>query len=158
MLELTIEETGFKDMIVGFDRLIAGVKDFRPVWDEVQQEFYRIEERAFTSQGSSQGKKWRALSPGYAKWKARKYPGRTILEREGDLRLSLTGKGDATRVKTATMYMEKSRVPYAIFHQAPTPFRRTPVQLTQKDRAAIGMIFARYVRRLIGKSFKKVAA
>jgi phage gpG-like protein len=45
---------------------------------------------AFDKEQTPGGNKWQALSANYAKAKARKYPGKKILEREGNLKAAAT--------------------------------------------------------------------
>ena len=59
--------------------------------------FRKYERRLFSTEGASGGRKWKALSPAYAKWKRRHARGRKIMvlgKREGkSLRKSLTMVG-----------------------------------------------------------------
>ena len=61
----------------------------------VDADFKRNERKLFSSEGSSGGPTWPPIpkdSP-YGKWKQKRYPGRKVMQRKGDLRRSLTQKG-----------------------------------------------------------------
>ena len=60
---------------------------------QVDFAFRKHESKSFKSQGAASGGKWSKLSPAYAKWKKRAFPGRKILSLTGGLRKSLTSKG-----------------------------------------------------------------
>ena len=70
-----------------------GNDDMRVLRDRMDTRFRRLESRLFASEGKSGGPAWPALSPAYAKQKAKKFPGRKILARTGRLRKSLTTRG-----------------------------------------------------------------
>jgi hypothetical protein len=74
----------------------AALEDLRPFWEKwatpiVIEELARI----FATNGYG---KWPPLSPGYAKYKARRYPGRTILRREDNYWRAATTKKHAGNV------------------------------------------------------------
>jgi phage gpG-like protein len=77
-------------------------------------------EGAFESKGSSIGERWPPLSPEYAIWKGRHFPGRPLLVRTGRMKRSLTNQ------KSRDMIFNRSggrqlilgtRVFYAKYHQ-----------------------------------------
>lgn len=93
---------------------------------------YRDIGRNFDTEGqfSDPGTGWAPLSPGYAAWKERHYPGRRILHRTGALETSLTfdgekpGDGGFFEVsRTALVF--GTRIKYARHHQRPSG-RRPP--------------------------------
>lgn len=74
----------------------------------------------FDAEGSQgRGGPWAALSPKYARWKSRAFPGNKLLVRTGALRLSLTTMGHpaAIRQATRTGLVYGSAVPWARYHQ-----------------------------------------
>jgi len=77
------------------------------------------------------------LSPRYAAWKAKKYPGRKILERTGGLKRSITTKGGAGNVRrmTATTMELGTSDKSAQYHQSGTARmpRRQVIDLTPED-------------------------
>lgn len=87
---------------MGFERWAKQLDDWRPVWTDVVELFRRHEVRQFDTEGVQTGPKWAKLSPAYAEWKQRHYPGRPILVLVGTLRQALTKKGPGWfEVKTA---------------------------------------------------------
>ena len=80
----------------------------------------RIEE-AFSSRGVSVGG-WAPLDPLYAKYKRRKYPGRPLLVRTGEMKEALTRKGHREFVfnRRSNMLVLGSDNPIAPYHQEGT--------------------------------------
>ncbi|HEY3283071.1 MAG TPA: phage virion morphogenesis protein [Armatimonadota bacterium] len=119
-VRLSIEVEGEKQLTARVKGVIDRTKDLRPVFDELEADFREHMGEVFGSEGAAQkGGKWQALSPRYAAWKARHYPGRPILERTGALKDSLTtgltvekGPGEMTL---------SSAVRYGIYHQSRRP-------------------------------------
>lgn len=119
-------------------RWADAAEDMDPVFAELRDDFYDIEERAFATEGKWQGEPWEQLSPRYARWKARHFPGTTILEREGKLKQSLTSRTgpDAIYDESEDGMFVGSRNPYGAFHQHGTRNmpRRPPVAFTEADK------------------------
>lgn len=61
-------------------------RDMRPAWERIRSRFIDYEQRWFDSEGDGD---WPPLSKDYGEWKARHFPGRKILVREGDLKESV---------------------------------------------------------------------
>lgn len=120
-----------------FDVLAEGITDFRPVWPEIELQFFRAELEQFSSIGARGGSQWAPLSKGYAKWKAKKYPGKPILQRTGRLlrSLSVIGGADSVHEAEPLSLTLGTRVPYAIHHQrgGKRLSQRPPLQLTRDD-------------------------
>ena len=72
--------------------------DIRRLLVTIDSRFVRNETQLFASEGTTGGQTWEPLSEDYAAYKARKFPGRKILQRTGKLRRSLTTKGDSDHV------------------------------------------------------------
>jgi phage gpG-like protein len=152
-----------------FNRLAEDVSDASEPLKEVTADFWEMEQRQFDSEGGASGG-WAALSTrtatitgqmgrgalgaehqSYAAWKARHYPGKKILEREGYLKGSLTNSGigaawtinepEKLRVTVGT------KLGYAAYHQTGTPNmpRRRPIDLTEKDKKRWTQIFHRWL-------------
>lgn len=75
------------------DILVINQKDMNKMAKRVDIKFRANERRLFSTQGSSGGRRWKPLNPGYRKWKRKKRPGRKIMTFDGKLRDSLTKKG-----------------------------------------------------------------
>jgi len=67
--------------------------DMARLRDRMDSRFKLHERSLFATEGAAGGSRWPELSSGYAKSKARKFPGRKILQRTGRLRRSLTEDG-----------------------------------------------------------------
>lgn len=72
------------EMEVRLRFVMAHLVDLRPFWPLVFRLYARWISDAFAQQGMPLP--WTQLTPKYAAWKARKYPGRGILVRTGDMR------------------------------------------------------------------------
>lgn len=98
------------------DRSLLGLadraRDLTPAWDVLEERFTGYEARWFSSQGDGT---WPQLSKGYAEWKARHFPGKPILQREGELLASVT-KPDIA-VKEPSYAIFGTAVEYAQYHQ-----------------------------------------
>lgn len=91
---------------------------FIPYWMEQERQ-------VFAAQGLPQT--WPALSPAYAAWKAKRYPGKTILRRSDRLYQSLTTFGADTIAEGRPRSLRfGTRVPYWQFHETGT--RRMPAR------------------------------
>jgi len=121
-MRFTFEVEGVKQFDRAFDRLGFHVKDLRPVWPYVEREMEQIMQEQFKSEGSKgRGGKWKQLSAGYAKQKAKRWGTQPILRASGALEGSLTGKtGDSVRIATKEEYGFGTRLFYAAFHQTGT--------------------------------------
>lgn len=74
-----------------FNRVEQIISDFRPLWPAVAGEIYAINQEQFDSEGARGASgKWAALSPAYARYKAKAFPGQPILQAEGHMVASLT--------------------------------------------------------------------
>jgi phage gpG-like protein len=74
-----------------FNRVEEYISDFRSIWPDVATEIYAINAEQFQSEGSAGASgKWAALSPAYARFKAKAFPGQPILQAEGHMIASLT--------------------------------------------------------------------
>ncbi|WP_053207944.1 phage virion morphogenesis protein [Jiangella muralis] len=125
---------------VQLDRTLArvgdNVDDLTPVWYWLAESFQRAETRQFNSEGAFASGGWSPLSPRYARWKARHYPGTRVLERTGALRKSLTTRPFGVEVIENKSMAIGSDVDYGRHHQrggAGLPQRR-PVELTENMR------------------------
>ena len=95
-------------VIKNFDR--AGV------WDIVKEEISDAVEEKFNTGGYG---RWKPLSPEYAKWKQRHYPGQKMLVREGTLKAAATGKSGHSVIRKGPNWFEYGvkDIPYAAIHE-----------------------------------------
>ena len=128
-------------------RFADSVKDFSPVWERIRDDFHRIEEEQFETEGGRSGAPWQHLSrvtqsPGgrrhisYEEWKHKHFPGAKILYRTGAMwGQFVTGVGMTTEISPMRLLIQPN-IPYAIYHQQGTskmPQRRV-VNLTEADK------------------------
>jgi phage gpG-like protein len=105
-----------------FNRIQGHVEDLTPVWDKVEQAFYRIEREQFDSEGAAgRGGKWAPLSRPYAQQKADRYGVKPIERASDRLYASLTRKGgDTVLVKSKDEFAIGTSLPYAKYQQQGT--------------------------------------
>jgi phage gpG-like protein len=114
------------------------------------EDFYSSMVEVFAGEGVYEERtRWQDLSPSYAKWKARHYPGRKILERTGRMRTSLTLRGgmDSVYMLSPSALAVGTLVPYAMYHQTGTkrmPMRKI-IELTAEQKKRWVQILHRYM-------------
>ena len=121
--------------IKGIDRTLLRITkaadDMRPAWVKVIARFAKRNAVTFR-EGQAGG--WPALSPGYAAWKERHYPGRPILVREGDLLRSLTSDMDVVEIHPTRM-AAGSTSDYGARHQRGEGVpKRAPIRIPEYTR------------------------
>lgn len=117
-------------------RWAEGVEDATDLWDALADRFASIQKRQFRSEGDYGSGGWQALSPAYAAWKARAYPGKTILRRTDALYNSLTRRPFGVEVIEPSRMAVGSGIDYGRLHQAgggSLPQRRV-VELPESER------------------------
>ena len=145
MVEISIQTIGTENFVRGFNRYVEEIQDFSEVYEELYMDFTSLEMHQFDTQGSRGGQGWQALSPNYARWKARHHPGKPILVLSGQMRAALTEPGSRGAEKTIRGRDKYARFgvkesgnigKIASFHQFGT--RRMPVRkvidLTEQDK------------------------
>lgn len=116
-------------------RVGANAADASPAWDKIADRFAAAERRQFATQGGYGSGGWAPLSPKYATWKAKHYPGKGILVRTGELEASLTRRPFGIEVIQAASLTIGSGVPWGRFHQAGDGVpRRRPIELPESER------------------------
>ena len=133
------------------DRTLARIQerpqDARELWETLADRFRAIEARQFKSQGRYGSGGWAPLSPRYAAWKAKHYPGKGILVRTGALERSLTQRPFCVEVIEAQNMAVGSNVSYGKYHQngeGRNPQRR-PVELPEAERRRWVRTMQRYL-------------
>lgn len=128
-------------------RWADNLEDATPLWDQLADRFAMVETRQFSSEGAYGSGGWTPLSPVYAAWKARNYPGKRILQRTGALVESLTRRPFGIEVLTRKSMTIGSGIDYGKYHQrggGSLPQRR-PVELPESERRT----WIRYIQRFI---------
>ena len=132
------------------------LSDFTDAWPGVRESIRGMFAAQFPTEGAHGASgKWAPLTARYAAWKARRYPGRKILELTGLLKGSLTSAGHPDEVvqESKTSLWVGTAVPYAQYHQFGTPImrKREIVSLTSRDVASMAMAVHRKVDRDVNK-------
>lgn len=117
-LEMEFRVAGQPLTTVGFGQTQALVADFRPAFRAMYEEYAKYEEAVFASEGSQGLGEWAPLSPAYAKWKAKHFPGRPILTRTGTLRAA--ARTLVLLTQNRLVMGPSGFVPYAVFHERGT--------------------------------------
>ena len=115
----------------------------------------RVNEQFATEGAHGEAGGWRPLSPEYAAWKARHFPGQPILVRTGKMKNVLLDKSSAVTITNKAMvYYPLSE--YAGYHQRGTekmPARK-PVNLTMSDRKEVlDRVFTKWLNEVKGMAF-----
>lgn len=101
-----------------FSRFTSQLTDLRQIWPAVIIELRAIVREQYAGQGVGPSGRWQPLSPAYAKWKAKHFPGLPILQRTGLTLLSLTGNTSDTVIQqTETTLVFGTRRRGQVFHQ-----------------------------------------
>lgn len=134
-LRLSFEFFGDQQVDRTLTRFGENVRDARPVWNDLADDFARSEARQFSSGGRYASGGWSPLSPKYAAWKALRFPGQPILVATGDLRASLTRRPLGVEAIEPQSMAIGSDVEHGGYHQRGdgVPQRR-PVELTEARR------------------------
>lgn len=156
MYQLTIKQSGVKEIQSMLSRLQQSTEDLTPVWPRVEEEFRQIEAQQFASEGGDgQSGEWAALQTEYAAWKRDHFPTQTILRRTDTLFHSLIGRGPGSFVESLpTTLIMGTDVPYAAYHQFEGMAKnwRPPISLTDKSIARLHAVIHRYFNAHIMKS------
>lgn len=126
--------------IVGLEKWALLVQDWRPVFHQASAALYASEEEHFATEGRSTGGAFAKLAPGYARRKAKTYPGRPILTAAGNLRRALTRQGAPGGIRRISRTMleqgVRGSVSGARYHASGTSRmpRRDPLRIVTDPR------------------------
>ncbi len=142
VISLKISIVGDKQLTHSLKVWQTRISDWRPFWADIEQFIQERVEQSFATEGATSGEKWEPLSPKYAEWKERNYPGQGMLVLSGNLKGSMTDEvhPQALRQKRRTTFNFSSRNPLAaIHHQGIGDFlpARPLLVLTDSDEKAI---------------------
>lgn len=126
MFVLQIQERGYDELQLGFEKLLAEFQDWRPHFELLEPESTTVIQRRFDQEGPG----WLELTTKYAAWKSRHYPGKTILRRtdRGYLSFQTGSDGNITRIEPLSAEFG-SDVEYLAFHQDTRPI----IQISDQD-------------------------
>lgn len=156
-LRIAVEISGVRQLNRALGVVASAVKDLRPVWEDIYEDFLRRERTLFARQGnvgspsrevgatSGVWGPWAPLNPEYAARKRAMGYGSRILVRTGRLRDSLTQRGHVDAVFSASPKSMAlgTGTPYAGYHQTGTSRmpRREPLRISEaQSRAWVRMI------------------
>jgi phage gpG-like protein len=140
------------DGVTLIDRTLLNVADrivdAAPAFERIAGLFAEGEKRQFDSEGEWGSGRWSPLSPKYAAWKLRHFPGTKILERTGALKASLTVRPLGIEEISATRLRIGSGIVYGRFHQdgGPRLPKRPPLALPEARRRTITKVLQRWVK------------
>jgi phage gpG-like protein len=148
MIKMQISLTGVKEFEGKLDRMRNVVKDFTPELRDIGEWYIDfVTNDVFETEGGVYGSSWKPLNSKYAKDKAKKYPGRGILEKTGFMRTHW-------KLYTASQYaLIENQADYAIYHQNGTSRipQRMFVKLDRQRQDHIATMFREGVlKRLQG--------
>jgi phage gpG-like protein len=149
MLNVQVKIFGDKETIAKLNKLDKSFSSWKPELQQVGdflKAFYQS--AVFETEGGVFGARWAALNPSYEFYKRKKWAGRGILVRSGDLQ-----KG--YEMKVADTYVElKNVMDYAIYHQTGTSKmpQRLLVRLDNDRKNEIINIFKRGLAGRIKKA------
>jgi phage gpG-like protein len=128
-IKISLEVDGLPEFDRTFSRLDLNLKDLRPVFETVRDEFWRIEKEQFAGEGVGKTGKWKPLSKGYIAKKIAKYGANLGILRATDaMRKSLTGKtGDTVLDIQPDSISIGTSLSYALKHQRGTNVKQRPV-------------------------------
>jgi phage gpG-like protein len=123
------------------------VENAKPAFDAIGDLLAEAETKQFETEGDYGSGGWAALSPKYAAWKAKHYPGKPILEATGALRGSLTSRPFGVEEVSATRAVFGTDIEYAAYHQTGTEKMpaRPPMQLPEAERQKWIRLFQNYI-------------
>lgn len=115
MLQFEYQTTGTDSAVRALEMLGRGIRDFQPLWDKVEDDFYQMERDLWASQGNG---KWQPNSGLYAERKSEHFPGRAVMELTGGLYKSMTVRGSPGQVRRMARDSMTlgTDVPYAAVH------------------------------------------
>lgn len=167
-MRITVEIEGEVQLERDLEKYSARGEDLETFFEHFTDWFHDHEAKQFESEGMYASAGWAPLSPRYAMWKHRVWPGKLILERQGKLKRSLTsraaggigmipGRGGVVDIDRgpgghARGVFVGTDVEYAKFHQWGTRNmpRRRSVELRERDRRDIVKALQRFIIRKEG--------
>lgn len=140
------------DALRKLKRLGLFFSDLRSFWPLVIPLFIGWMRQQFETEGAYGGEAWAPLSSGYGLWKSVHYPGKPILQLEGELRQAASRPERRVTPRTLTLTIRDPKIGY---HQKgtgtmparPLVFDRLPAA-AQRDLQLAG---EQYVRSLLSR-------
>jgi len=122
-VNISFELSGGRQVETELNITIERLRSFKPLFKKIASDFRKTQNSLFAAEGAFEGNAaWAALSPGYKEQKAKKFPGRKILQATGKLRTSLVtkaGEGAINNITDDSIEIGTS-IEYAGYHQTGT--------------------------------------
>jgi len=112
--------TGFNGYSEMLERFQDNLADAEPMFQALADVVAKANKQQFNKSGAYYGALWAPLSPKYAAWKSKAYPGQPLMVRTGDLRSSLTERPFGIEEVTSSRMVVGTGLSYASFHQRGT--------------------------------------
>ncbi len=122
--------------------------ELKTISTQINSRFMKNEKALFASEGASGGSKWPPLKPKYKRWKARRFPGRKILQRTGELRKSLTARGGGHVHEASLTPRAHVTVGTTVDHGRYHVPKRDPLQMTAAQEAGLNEIVSDYIIKI----------
>ena len=135
-----------------FETLGDESRDMHEPLGQVGELILDIVDDQFETEGAAHlGRRWQPLSPAYAKWKARHYPGRKILIRTGAMRREMVARRSLT-VRSDTLIYAPKHEDIASYHQGGVPENNLPARpmivISAAEKRNIDRIFHGWLREI----------
>ena len=127
MISFSFEVKNANKVKFAFGSLASAVQDWRKyIWPGVRRDAIRPWLRKqFQNQGQGAHGRWAPLSSSYARRKAKLYPGTKILHAAGTMEEDLLSDSNDGETTPRTM-LYGTKIPYALYHQTGTKFKKGP--------------------------------
>lgn len=126
------------------DRIIHGLRaraeNLSPFFEQLKAELLETEAARFAAEGAIDGEaKWQDLATATARFKAKHFPGRPILQRSGEMLTAVLHPTEEITAHSMTLTVDNA---YAIYHASSQPResnlpRRQFFVLTAKEKSRI---------------------
>jgi phage gpG-like protein len=155
---LSFEVTGTENVVKGLAAIQDAIADLTLFWREVfAPKYFGVVQDLFSTSGTPRGEggrfsggPWAKLSPAYAVWKHKNYPGKPILTRTGDLRESMRWSGSSVGAggifeATPSYAIAGTSIPYGRFHQSGTSKMPARSFMPQPDPAVFAPLMLKWI-------------
>lgn len=140
-VSVTVHITGTNEEIAKFQRLGTKLHDFSKAMSLIGDEVIRYyDSQVFASQGGILGTRWASLNPIYAKNKAKRYPGRGILVKTGNMQRSFVARTTHESVEVT------NTAPYFKYHQSSESRSKMPYRPMMSVNSGVEGIIKRIIK------------
>lgn len=142
---------GIEQLKRRFSRFEEYMDDIRGAYPEFKRVFHEGEQTQFNTE-TGDGK-WAPLSEPYGSWKAKNFPGASILIRQGTLREAMTGETPYKVWHESEQELAvEVKLDYALYHQrgtdSPMPAREV-IWFTEDTKKAFTLELHRWINKVI---------